>query len=243
VGRDLPDHADLTLARPSDYANWTAVECSLHEACSQQPMNNRGVRFVSRRSWPTMASSQSIRCLPFRCLLANLLAACSVSLANAAPLDRELDTDGFDPAAESYRINEARRMNEINRQLELKYRMLWAHGFDPASPPVEQPLGHEYQQTGPNRWEYRPVYPEEVQPGQSGPEILPAPGERRKDSSTAQPPLLIAPQPQSAPIPTTRPQVTPAPANAPAPRDAIPTDRLVPQKHPRKAKSSGPREF
>jgi hypothetical protein len=199
-----------------------------------------------------MASSpQPIRQLSIQRLLASLLAACSASLATAAPLDRELDTDGFDPAAESYRINEARRMNEINRQLELKYRMLWAHGFDLASPPVEQPLGHEYQQTGPNRWEYRPVYPEEVQPGQNGPEFetLPTPVDSRQDSSAAQPPLLIAPQPQSAapqpqstPLPKARPQVTPAPA-APAPRDAVPADRLIPQKHPRKAKSSGPREF
>jgi hypothetical protein len=37
----------------------------------------------------------------------------------AAGLDPEANTDGFDPAAESYRINEARRLNEISRQLEL----------------------------------------------------------------------------------------------------------------------------
>lgn len=163
-----------------------------------------------------------------------LLIAFATTAALAGGPDRESDTDGFDPAAESYRINEARRMNEINRQLELKYRMLWAHGFDPASPPVHQPLGHEYQQTGPNRWEYRPVYPEDVQPapyGEGDTETLPAPNGVSNAIPQSSQPLLIAPQ---------------APAIAPqllAPRDAIPAGRLVPQSKPRKAKPSGPREF
>lgn len=164
-----------------------------------------------------------------------LLAAFAAPSALAGGLDRELDTDGFDPAAESYRINEARRMNEINRQLELKYRMLWAHGFDPASPPVDQPLGHAYEQTGPNRWEYRPIYPENVQPSPGhGEEIetLPAPDATIDDAQQpGQPPLLIAPQ-----APAVAPQ-------APAPRDAIPADQLIPQSKPRKAKPRGPREF
>jgi hypothetical protein len=185
---------------------------------------------------------------------AALVAALTATSALAAPLDRELDTDGFDPAVESYRINEARRRNEINRQLELKYRMLWAHGFDPASPPVEQPLGHEYQQTGPNRWEYRPVYPEsafpesvspeEVQPSiENEPETLPAPNGTLRVIPQSSRPLLIAPQTTSSSTPAA---IIPSPTVAPelpAPRDAIPADRLIPQTKPRKAKASGPREF
>ena len=170
---------------------------------------------------------------------AALLAALTATTVQAAPLDRELDTDGFDPAAESYRINEARRMNEINRQLELKYRMLWAHGFDPASPPVEQPLGHEYQQTGPNRWEYRPVYPENVQPAPEGEgdiETLPAPNGASSAVPDSSQPLLIAPQRPASVSPAIAP-------DAPAPLDAIPADRLIPQSKPRKARPVGPREF
>jgi hypothetical protein len=32
------------------------------------------------------------------------------------------------------------------------------YGGDPAGQPVRQPIGHESLQTGPNRWEYRPLY-------------------------------------------------------------------------------------
>jgi hypothetical protein len=170
---------------------------------------------------------------------AALVAALTATAGQAAPLDRELDTDGFDPAAESYRINEARRMNEINRQLEIKYRMLWSHGFDPASPPVDQPLGLEYQQTGPNRWEYRPLYPEDVQPSWDGEQIetLPTPdGALRVLPQSTQSPLLIAPQSPASVTPPIAP-------DASAPSDAIPADRLIPQPKPRKARPAGPREF
>ncbi len=145
---------------------------------------------------------------------------------HAAGLDPETNIDGFDPAAESFRVNEARRLNQISRQLDLNYRMIWEHGFNPANPPVRQPIGYESKQVSPNRWIYRPVYPEQVTPQpESGPELLPLP-------SAAAPPTV---QPKPA-------------AQAPGPADAQSGDRIVrpnplrpnsaPQPLPR-----GPREF
>lgn len=154
--------------------------------------------------------------------------ACGLALA-ATPLlagiDQESNTDGFDPAADSYRINEARRQNAIARQLELKYRMMWEFGFDPGNPPVEQPIGHESQQVGPNKWIYRPIYPEEVQvepvPA-DGPELLPPGGA----------PVDIGPLAPARKVP----RVLPRPA------DAQPQDFIPPQKSP-PSKRRGPREL
>ena len=89
-----------------------------------------------------------------------------------------------DPAEESYRINEAQRLDQIARQLDLNYRIIrqsgyvpryffespfepWPHvpgdiwGY-PSPRPIEHPIGHESKQTGPNRWIYRPVYSAEM---------------------------------------------------------------------------------
>jgi hypothetical protein len=121
--------------------------------------------------------------------------------------DREADTDGFDPAAESFRINEARRQNAISRQLDLNFRMLWLHGFDPAHPPVRQPSGFESKQIGPNRWIYRPLYDDEGAPivePESTPELLPTPA-----IEAPQDPGPELPAPADAPV------IKPAPARKP----------------------------
>lgn len=144
-----------------------------------------------------------------------------------AGIDQESNTDGFDPAADSYRINEARRQNAIARQLELKYRMMWEFGVDPANPPVDQPIGHESKQIGPNKWIYRPIYSDEVEiesvPA-DGPELLPAPN--------ADAPLNIGPVAPTRKVP----QVLPKPADA-QPRDFIPPQKTPPSKR------RGPREL
>ncbi len=140
----------------------------------------------------------------------------------AAGLDPESNTDGFDPAAESHRINEARRLNAISQQLELTRGMLWLDGFNPANPPIRQPIGFESGQTGPNRWMYRPVYGEDVAPPQTvpaaAPETLPAP-----DSVGPQ----LIPQ-------------APAPSGAKAGDFIPPQDPVAPRRLPARP---GPREF
>jgi hypothetical protein len=143
-------------------------------------------------------------------------------LGTAAPatagIDPEQNIDGFDPAAESFRINEARRLNAISRQLELTYRMMWLNGHNPASPPIRQPIGQETIQLGPNKWLSRPVYdhlpgddavgPEAIETSPVVPELLPAP--------EAQGPMLVPPGPADAKagdqIP---PQPDPAPKKQP----------------------------
>lgn len=100
--------------------------------------------------------------------------------AVAGPLDPEANTDGFSPAADIDDANEARRRDLIARQLDLNLQMNWFSGYgtqcrDPFQPwqtvpgdiwgyprprPIEQPIGHESAQTGPNRWTYRPLYAE-----------------------------------------------------------------------------------
>jgi hypothetical protein len=155
-----------------------------------------------------------------------------------AQLDPETNTHGFDPVAESYEMAEARRMDQIARQLDLNYRMQISAGFGPRYPapfepwprvpgdiwgypqskPITQPLGHESLQTGPNRWMYRPIYP--------GPQPLPAPVK----------PQVTAPA-------TPRAQVkAPVQAELPAPSDAAPADR-VPRPAPKKQPPLGPRAF
>ena len=182
----------------------------------------------------------------FRLWTVFCMAALALGTASALPaagLDPEANTDGFDPAAESHRINEARRLNEISRQLELNYRMIWDHGFNPASPPVRQPIGHESKQVSPNRWIYRPVYPEQVAPEfeEVGPELLPAPAPAPPNATlpNAAPPRTIAPQ---APAPHPAPPRAGA-LRGPAPADAAPGDRVPPKQPPAAPLPRGPREF
>lgn len=176
---------------------------------------------------------------PFRRWTVSCVTATSLLGAGSLPaasLDPESNTDGFDPGVESYRINEARRLNEISRQLELNYRMLWDHGFNPASPPVRQPIGHESKQVAPNRWIYRPVYPEQpVYPEEVGPEfeeigpkLLPSP----RVTPNAPAPSVTSPQP-----------LPPRGLSLPAPSDSVPGDRLLPKKPPAPPLPRGPREF
>jgi len=143
-----------------------------------------------------------------------------------AGIDPEQNIDGFDPAAESFRINEARRLNAISRQLELTYRMMQMHGYNPASPPIEQPIGQETIELGPGKWLSRPVYdepagPEVVDPIPGSVEVLPAP--------TPTGPMLVPPGPSDA-----KPgdYISPRPENAPK--------RMAPKQKP---SSRRPREF
>jgi hypothetical protein len=133
-------------------------------------------------------------------LAASVVTAClsgwtcfSGSLGVAGPLDPEVNTDGFSPAAEIDDINETRRRDLIARQWDLNLQFYgWGgYGYGPeyvdrSEPwwqgvpgylwgyrrpwPIRQPIGHESAQTGPNRWTYRPLY--------DGPEELPAPNRR-----------------------------------------------------------------
>lgn len=132
-----------------------------------------------------------------------------------AGLDPESNTDGFDPGAEAYRLGEARRLNNIARQLDTVYRMQWEYPYFPGEPPVRQPIGYESKQLGPNRWLYRPIYAEDVAPAA---ETLPTPE-----------PLPVPPQNG----PAAKPQ-------APAPADAVPGDFIPPKDA---APHRGPREF
>jgi len=129
------------------------------------------------------------------------------------PLDPEANIDGFSPASEIDEINENRRRDLISRQFDLNLRF---HGWGGYSygPPyidrfepwwqevpgymwgyrqqwrVDQPIGHESAQTGPNRWTYRPLY--------AGPEELPPPVAQGPAASTVVGPQLPAP---SEPMP------------------------------------------
>lgn len=160
----------------------------------------------SSRSGPTSGTCMTLR------LHRAIVLAVALGWAGAlvAGPDPESDTDGFDPAAESFRINEARRLNEISRQLELNFRMLWLHGYDPSHPPIRQPSGYESKQLGPNRWIYRPLYDDEGAPiveSPTAPELLPTP-------ATESPPS-IGPE---LPAPADAQRSKPAPVRKPAPR-------------------------
>jgi hypothetical protein len=148
-----------------------------------------------------------------------LVLAASLALftsAVASGIDPESNTDSFDPAAESHRIGEARRVNAIARQLDLIYRLQWENPYFPGEPPVRQPVGYESKQVAPNRWIYRPLYAEDVAgETESGAEPLPEPTPQRA--------------PQAAP-------------QAPAPADAQPGD-FMPPKNPAPPARRGPREF
>lgn len=102
-----------------------------------------------------------------------------------------------DPALDSYRIAEAERLDQIARQLDLNYRLIWQSGFGyrypnpfepwprvpldiwgyPSPRPIEHPIGYESKQTGPNRWIYRPIYAAELQAAHAPAPPLPVPAE------------------------------------------------------------------
>lgn len=92
------------------------------------------------------------------------------STARGFGIDPESNTDAINPAAESYEIAEAQRQAQVVRQLELNDFLKWSTYYGPldlwgpplGGPPVRQPIGHESKQIGPDRWMYRPVYPEDV---------------------------------------------------------------------------------
>jgi hypothetical protein len=145
-----------------------------------------------------------------------LLAVMLSGAAVGGGLDPESNTDGFDPAVESYRINEARRQNLINRQLDLIYLMQWENPYFPGEDPIQQPIGYESKQVSPNRWIYRPIYPENVAPAPSTNEALPEP--------------VAAGAPAAEPV-------------APAPADAASGDFIPPKAVPKTPAARGPRKF
>ena len=146
-------------------------------------------------------------------------------VAMAGPIDPESNTDGFSPAAEIDDANEARRRDLIARQLDLNLQMIWASGYGPqvgdgCEPwtsvpgdtrgyprprPIEQPIGHESAQTGPNRWIYRPLYARPAGPV--------APGQVNATSSNAIGPELPGP---SDPEPLAKPPALRMPKKRPA---------------------------
>lgn len=146
-----------------------------------------------------------------------LLGALSCAQSAVGGLDPESNTDGFDPAAQSYRINEARRLNAISRQLDLTYRMQRENPYFPGEPPIRQPIGYESKQVGANRWIYRPIYAEDV----------------NRDSATVPESL---PPPAAGKTPAEKPQ-------RPAPAGAAPEDFIPPKDAPKKPAGPGPREF
>lgn len=166
------------------------------------------------------------------CLLAFVLIAAVFSVARAG-LDGESNTDGYNPAALGDELGEARRQAIIARQIDLVERMNWSaiycQFYDPFEPfppisgdiwgypldeRVRQPIGHQSGQTGPDRWNYRPLYEEDV-------ESLPSP----EPSPNGFAPEVIGPE-------------------LPAPRDAGPgeVEPLAPKKSLRR-QNRGPREF
>ncbi|MEX0678205.1 MAG: hypothetical protein WD063_14075 [Pirellulales bacterium] len=150
------------------------------------------------------------------------IAALAIALAGtpaAGGLDPESNTDGFDPAAQSYRTAEARRLNAIARQLDLTYRMQWENPYFPGQGPIRQPIGYESKQLGPDRWIYRPIYAEDVAPPA---DALPLPEG--------------LPQPANQKAPSAGPQ-------RPAPADAAPEDLIPPKAAPKKPARRAPREF
>lgn len=124
-----------------------------------------------------------------------LLLAVALPTAQAG-LDGESNTDGYNPAALGDEQGEARRQAIIARQIELVERMNWSAIYcqidDPFEPwpaisgdiwsypqseRVRQPIGHQSGQTGPNRWNYRPLYAEDVEglPSSAAEHVGPAP--------------------------------------------------------------------
>lgn len=164
------------------------------------------------------------------------VAACFVHAARAADaLDPEVNSDGFNPAAELYQINEAQRQEQIARQLDLNDRLLGAseYGSRYASPfepwpcvpgdiwgypvhrSIAQPIGHESVQTGKNRWLYRPLY------------------------ATVQPRPPAAAARRATAVPGARPTKV----ELPHPSDPEPEDFVPARAGPLKKLPTGPRAF
>lgn len=170
-----------------------------------------------------------------------------------AGIDPESNTDGYDPVAANNNINEARRRNAISRQIETNYQMLWNGGWFPAGEPVRQPIGHESKQIGPNRWLYRPIYPEDVaQPVETLPtdELLPDPSQGpllvppTGPANPSKPPAALLPSPVSPPPSTGVPSGPKSQQLAPpAPAGAQPSDYIPPRSSSRKPRQRGPRAF
>ncbi len=86
-------------------------------------------------------------------------------------------------------------------------------GLAPHGPPVRQPLGHERIWTGPNSYIYRPLHPEPFQP---------APVERERQPTVAEPRPRELPVPREAPAPPPQavPEIPePPPVLEPGPRE------------------------
>jgi hypothetical protein len=142
------------------------------------------------------------------------LALGSISLAG---VDGESNTDGFNPAAELYDVAEAQRLGKVAHQHALVDAIVHSIAYWPGDlwgppiggPPVRQPIGYESKQVGPNRWIYRPLYPEDVGP----------------DGKPLAPNVEQLPVPEALPAP----QVIPGPQPGhPAPSDAKPEDYIPP---------------
>ena len=141
-----------------------------------------------------------------------LVTSCLAGLTVVAgPLDPEANTDRYSGGAEVDDANEARRRDLIARQMDLNLQMIWSgYGtqcldpFEPwqsvprdiwgyrRPPPIEQPIGHESAQTGPNRWTYRPLYAEPTgskAPGRFDPAVSDGIGPRLPGPSDPEPAL------------------------------------------------------
>jgi len=121
---------------------------------------------------------------------------------SSAPVGRPAATvDQFEsPSRTIYRLSETERQEQIARQLNLTEQMQWAapYWLGRSPRPVQQPIGHESVQVGPNRWVYRPIYAprtaEAQQPGES-------PQPRATRPSVARP-LPTAPRVVELPAPS-----------------------------------------
>lgn len=113
--------------------------------------------------------------------------------------------NGIDAGLQAYRSHEAQRLSRTGRQVELSEAAKARYFYDPwafyvgpfdedwavrpGSPweyryeeYARQPLGHRSLQTGPNRWEYHPIYVEDepAPPPALRPTAVPEPLEQLK---------------------------------------------------------------
>jgi hypothetical protein len=163
-----------------------------------------------------------LRTVCIRLTVAALVVAGLASAARAG-VDGESNPDGYNPAAELYNIAEAQRLGKVAHQHALIDAIVHSIAYWPGDlwgppiggPPVRQPIGYESKQVGPNRWIYRPLYPEDV--GPDGKPLAPKIEQ------------LPAPDAKPAPLDLARPKPGhPAPSNA-KPEDYIPLDDELPQ--------------
>ncbi|REK15736.1 MAG: hypothetical protein DWQ37_07920 [Planctomycetota bacterium] len=160
-----------------------------------------------------------------------VLVVCSGASAYGFGLDPESNVDGFDPAGDLYRIGEARRLNEVARQLEVTRKMLWQNGYNPANPPIRQPVGYKSRQIDSHNWTYEPLY---------GEPACPVEVERAPAEDPGEPELLPAPTPVTPKRPARG--TLPAPADA-QPGDYVPPQNLPSQNAPELPLPRGRREF